>query len=103
MGVRSGGGGGDGGAGGIGGENGGGGEPGGEGEVGHLDAHPVVRAADAPKYCKGAGGARGHWSQRIGVEIARLARCIERAATGGQTGGQAGGPASSLEWSQDCV
>ena len=47
---------------------------------------------------------RGHWSQRIGVEIVRgLARCIERAATGGQTGGHAEGPASSLEWSQDCV
>ena len=46
----------------------------------------------------------GHWRQRIGVEIVRgLARCVERAATGGQTGGQAGGPASSLEWSQDCV
>ena len=47
---------------------------------------------------------RGHWSQRIGVEIVRgLARSVERAATGGQTGGQAGGLASSLEWSQDCV
>ena len=46
----------------------------------------------------------GHWRQRIGVEIVRgLARCVERAATGGRTGGQAGGPASSLEWSQDCV
>ena len=46
----------------------------------------------------------GHWRQRIGVEIVRgLARCIERAATGGQVGGQAGGPASSLEWSQDCI
>ena len=44
------------------------------------------------------------WSQRIGVEIVRgLARIVERAATGGETGGQAGGPASSLEWSQDCV
>ena len=32
-----------------------------------------------------------------------LARIVERAATGGETGGQAGGPASSLEWSQDCV
>ena len=46
----------------------------------------------------------GHWRQRIGVEIVRgLARIVERAATGGQTGGHAGGPASSLEWSQDCV
>jgi len=45
----------------------------------------------------------GHWRQRIGVEIVRgLARCVERAATGGQTGEQAG-TASSLEWSQDCV
>eukprot|EP01044_Picomonas_judraskeda_P001054 COSAG03_NODE_56_length_15957_cov_538.173225_3_plen_414_part_00 len=46
----------------------------------------------------------GHWRQRIGVEIVRgLARIVERAATGGQTGGHVGGPASSLEWSQDCV
>ena len=46
----------------------------------------------------------GHWRQRIGVEIVRgLARCVERAATGGWSAGQAGIPASSLEWSQDCV
>jgi hypothetical protein len=47
---------------------------------------------------------RGHWRQRIGVEIVRgLARIVERAATADQTGGHVSGPASSLEWSQDCV
>ncbi len=70
-------------------------------------------AVKVAKFCrKGQGDLQhwsamswwGHWRQRIGVEIVRgLARIVERAATGDQTGGHVGGPASSLEWSQDCV
>ena len=79
-----------------------------------TEAEAFMREAGrVAEYCrKGQGDLQhwsamswgGHWRQRIGVEIVRgLARCVERAATGGWSGGQAGIPASSLEWSQDCV
>ena len=44
----------------------------------------------------------GHWRQRIGVEIARgLARCIERAATGGRVEGSSA-RSRSQEWDPSC-
>ena len=44
----------------------------------------------------------GHWRQRIGVEIARgVARCVERAATGGWAGSGAG-HSGSHEYDPDC-
>ena len=44
----------------------------------------------------------GHWRQRIGVEIARgVARCVERAATGGWTSGDSG-HRGSREYDRDC-
>ena len=44
----------------------------------------------------------GHWRQRIGVEIARgVARCVEKAATGGWVGsGNSRG--HSHEYDRDC-
>ena len=44
----------------------------------------------------------GHWRQRIGVEIARgVARCVEKAATGGWAGSGAG-HSRSHEYDRDC-
>ena len=44
----------------------------------------------------------GHWRQRIGVEIARgVARCVERAATGGWAGSGTG-RGCSHEYDPDC-
>ena len=44
----------------------------------------------------------GHWRQRIGVEIARgVARCVERAATGGWTGSGTG-RGRTHEYDRDC-
>ena len=43
-----------------------------------------------------------HWRQRIGVEIARgVARCVEKAATGGWTGSRAAA-GRSHEYDRDC-
>ena len=44
----------------------------------------------------------GHWRQRIGVEIARgVARCVERAATGGWASSGTG-RGCSHEYDPDC-
>ena len=43
-----------------------------------------------------------HWRQRIGVEIVRgVARCVEKAATGGWAGGQTAA-SRSHEYDRDC-
>ena len=44
----------------------------------------------------------GHWRERIGVEIARgVARCVEKAATGGGVSG-GGKRCRSHEYDRDC-
>ena len=44
----------------------------------------------------------GHWRQRIGIEIARgVARCVEKAATGGGVSG-GGKRCRSHEYDRDC-
>ena len=43
-----------------------------------------------------------HWRQRVGVEIARgVARCVEKAATGGWTGSRTA-TGRSHEYDRDC-